>query len=175
MVTRRARFRDAASVFIVTAQDGVTTKPYSVTVTRNTVFQDWAATNSTGSDPAATGMNGLTTLQNFAFGMNPSSGASGALVFNGTFGAGGTIGSAGQPVTRTEGADMRALFVRRKDYANAGLTYAVQFSGDLSGWQNSTDTPAVLADDGTNQIVSVPYPAGFTAGGFFRVRVTLAP
>ncbi len=43
----------------------------------------------------------------------------------------------------------------------------MQFSGDLSHWQNNTVTPTILADDGTNQIVSVPYPAGLGADGFF--------
>ena len=97
---------------------------------------------------------------------------SGALVYTGTFAGGGSIGATGMPIPRIEGADARALFVRRKDFSTAGLTYVVEFSSDLSGWQASADTPAVLADDGTNQIVSVPFPAGFIAGGFFRVRVS---
>jgi len=48
--------------------------------------------------------------------------------------------------------------VRRVDYATAGLTYTVQFSADLTNWTTSTAAPAVLANDGTYQIVSVPYP-----------------
>jgi len=52
----------------------------------------------------------------------------------------------------------------------------VQFSVDLVNWQNSSVTPTVLADNGTTQIVSVPYP--FFIGGqkaqFFRVVVTIA-
>ncbi len=157
---------------VATATDG-TTKTYTVTVTRRTVFQDWAVANAVSSDPSVAGANTAMNLQNFAFGMDPNSGASGALVFNGTFGAGGTIGASGLPITRMEGADARALFLRRKDFATAGLTYTVRFSSDLSNWQDSTDTPIVLADDGTNQIVSVPYPAGWAAGGFFRVRVSI--
>ncbi|MEO6784632.1 MAG: cadherin-like beta sandwich domain-containing protein, partial [Chthoniobacteraceae bacterium] len=157
----------------VTAQDGTTMKTYMVTVTRRTVFQDWAVANAVSSDPSVIGANGAKNLLNFAFGLSPNSGATGALVFNGSFGAGGTIGAYGLPIVRIEGADTRALFLRRKDYANAGLAYTVQFSGDFSGWQDSADTPAVLADDGTSQIVSVPYPAGFAGGGFFRVRVNM--
>jgi len=95
--------------------------------------------------------------------------------------AGGTIGSTGQPVTTFEptlyGNDFRGLFVRRVDYAVAGLTYTVQFSPDLITWQDSTATPAVLATDGTHQIVSVPYPA-FIAGKkarFSKLSVILAP
>ena len=111
-------------------------------------------------------------LLNFGFGMNPNGAYGGALAYTGTFAGGGSIGSTGVPIPRFEGTDMRALFVRRKDFTIAGLTYTVEFSNDLSGWQASADTPAVLADDGTNQIVSVTFPAGFTAGGFFRVRVS---
>lgn len=156
---------------LVTAQDG-TPKSFTVTVTRNTVFMDWAATNTVSTDPNALGTNGLKNLINFAFAVNPAIASSGALVFNGTFAGSGTITTTGQPITRIEGSDRRALFVRRKDFSAAGLTYTVQFSNTLSGWQNSTDTPAVLADDGTNQVVSVPYPLGLTTSGFFRLSVS---
>jgi hypothetical protein len=65
------------------------------------------------------------------------------------------------------------VFARRKDFAAAGLTYTVEFSGDLATWMDSTSTPSVLADDGTIQVVSVPYP--FFVNGkkatFFRVKV----
>jgi len=59
----------------------------------------------------------------------------------------------------------------------AGLTYRVQFSATLGLWVDSLVAPAVLADDGTNQIVSVPYPA-LVAGlppQFFRICVTITP
>ena len=75
------------------------------------------------------------------------------------------------------GVDYRALFVRRDDYAAAGLTYTVQFSPDLSVWTPSAALPTVLADNGTHQIVSVPFP-GFLSGKkarFFRVQVTIFP
>jgi hypothetical protein len=75
------------------------------------------------------------------------------------------------------GIDFRALFVRRNDYAASGLTYTPQFSAILNTWQDSATVPTVLADDGTYQIVSVPYPS-FIAGKkarFFRISVTKAP
>jgi len=156
----------------VIAQDG-TMKTYTVTVTRRTVFQDWAVANAVSSDPGVSGANGVMNVANFAFGMDPNSAAGGALVYTGTFAGGGSITATGQPATRTEGADRRALFVRRKDYVNAGLTFVVQFSNDLSAWQDSTVTPTVLADDGAHQIVSVPFPGGFAGSGFFRVRVSM--
>lgn len=167
-----------ANVFTiaVTSQDSSVTKTYTVTVTRQaggTPFQQWATTNSVSTDPNTPGSNGIANLQNFAFGVNPNGMMLTPLVFNGSFISGGTIGTTGQPVPRIEGSDTRALFVRRKDYATVNLVYTVQFSSSLGGWQDSTDTPTVLADDGTYQIVSVPYPAGMTALGFFRVNLAM--
>jgi len=45
-----------------------------------------------------------------------------------------------------------------------------QFSGDLVTWANSTATPTALSDDGSYQIVSVPYPpfSGGKKAHFFR-------
>ena len=87
-------------------------------------------------------------------------------------------------VIQTFAARLRSLAVhptsvlwRREDFSTARLTYAVQFSVNLTAWQDSTDTPTVLADDGVNQIVSVPYPpqVGAQQAKFFRIQVTLAP
>ena len=152
-----------------------------VVITRQTVFQDWAGANGVVIDPNATGANGLANLLNFAFGIHPATGGSGTLQYAGTLAGGGTITATGLPRTWLEpsgsGVDFRALFVRRKDYVVAGLTYTPQFSAVLATWVNSAAVPTVLADDGVNQIVSVPYPA-FIAGKkarFFRISVTLAP
>lgn len=142
-------------------------------VTGIATYQQWAQTNGVSSDPSVRGPNGQSNLLNFGFGISPSVAGTGSLQYTGTLAGSGTIASTGTPITRQEGTDLRALFVRRKDYATVGLTYTVQFSAGLSSWQDSTDTPTVLADDGTNQIVSVPYPAGLTASGFFRISVTL--
>ncbi len=166
---------------LVTAQDGVNVNTYTITVTRRTVMQDWALANGVSSDPNTPGANGAANLLNFAFGMNPSGGFSGGLGFNGTLGGGGTIGSTGVPITMTEpsgdGVVFHALYVRRKDYVEAGLTYTTLFSSALGSWSASAAVPTVLADNGTHQIVSVPFPA--SVGGeethFFRVRVTQAP
>jgi alpha-tubulin suppressor-like RCC1 family protein len=157
-----------------------TKNPFDIalTGTTQTAFQAWAATNGAANDPNALGANGQKNVVNFAFGMNPATGDAGALVFNGMLAAGGTIGATGLPVTWMDGADCRALFIVRKDAAAAGLTYTPQFSADLTtGWQTSAAPPTVLADDGTYQILGVPYPALMaTQGtGFFHVQVSLAP
>lgn len=118
---------------------------------------------STGDDDA----DGVPNLLEFAFGTNSSDSniGSGELRYSGTFSGGGTVTATGQPVTRAEnGSDFRVLFVRRTDYLSAGLTYTPQFSGDLSTWLDSSTAPTVLADDGTHQVVAVPYPAGLIAG-----------
>ena len=87
-----------------------------------------------------------------------------------------------QPRRRCEpaGRDQRgvsARFVQRKDAALAGLTYTVEFSADVTTWSASVTAPTVLADDGTYQIMGVPYPplVNGAQARFSRVRVTLAP
>ena len=77
----------------------------------------------------------------------------------------------------TNGVDYRAVFIRRKDYLAAGLVYTPQFSANLGTWANSLIEPTVLADDGTFQAVSVPYPP-FIGGKkvrFFRMSISIAP
>ena len=158
--------------------------PFDIALTGTglTIFQQWALDNGVSSDPNLNGANGVSNLLNFAFGMNPNGAGSGLLVFNGTFGAGGTIGANGQPITMLEaipnGVDFRVLYVRRKDYVNAGLTYTVEFSpANLAPWTESAAVPAVLADNGTYQVVSVPFSPfiGGKKARFFRVRTTLSP
>ena len=136
-----------------------------------TPFQAWAAANSTVANN--------TTLPNFAFGTAP--GVTTALAYTGNFAGGGAITATGTPITAfeptTNGVDFRALFVRRKDYIAAGLTYTPQFSANVTTWQDNVLAPTVLADDGTYQIVSVPYPPfiGGKKARFFRISITVAP
>ena len=150
-----------------------TKNPYSLVLsgTGVSVATSWAAANGVSSDLSIPGANGLSNLLNLAFGIHPVTGGPGTLQYTGTLAGGGTISGSGQPLTLMEGADIRALFIRRKDYAAAGLTYTPRFSADLTTWEDNATVPTVLADDGTHQIVSVPFPAGLAAGGFFRVRV----
>ena len=151
---------------------------YATAFTRSTAFQDWALANGLPPDPLALGANGLANLQNFAFGINPGAPGGGPLIFNGTFGAGGSIAANGTPITMIEsspsGTDMRALFIRRKDAGALGITCIPEFSTALSAWSASIATPAVLADDGTYQIVSVPFPVlqSWETSCFFHVKIT---
>lgn len=122
----------------------------------------------------------LNNLQEFAFGTDPNSGASGAGVV--TY-ANGVLTARGGPTTSVTntpgGVDFRAVFSRRKNYLAAGLTYTVQFNdADLlpGNWQNSTAVPAVVASDAEFEVVTVRYPFFLTTGKkaqFFRVVVSV--
>jgi hypothetical protein len=122
-------------------------------------------------------------LFEFAFGTDPVSNLTGAaeLAYTGTLAGNGALALPGQPITKFEpvanNVDFRAVFVRRKDYLAAGLTYTPQFSANLTTWQDSSAVPTVLADDGTWQVVSVPYTRSIAGrkATFFRIAVDLAP
>jgi hypothetical protein len=126
--------------------------------------------------------DGVSNLMEFSFGTAPDDASigSGALEYNGSLAGGGTLTATGHPViARLEtpaGPEFRALFTRRRDYLLAGLNYVPQFSSNFNSWQDSTANPLVLADNGSHQIVSVPWPAaaGGTQPRFFRIRVNVA-
>jgi len=131
-----------------------------------------------GSGLADTGDNdgdGVVNLLEFGFGTDPAgrpSGPASMEVVN------GVITRHGTPTTlAAAGGAMQALFGRRKDRSSAGLSYAVQFSADLSIWETSTVTPTVIADDGEIESVTVLYPSllGGMQARFFRISVTLNP
>jgi hypothetical protein len=134
--------------------------------------QYFGPSGTLGASSADYDSDGLTNLQEFAFGTDPSQASGGAVQWNGS-----TLLAAGQPVpyatTGLTGFTFRAVYSRRKDFITAGLSYTVEFSADLATWKSSTATPSVLADDGEIQVVSVPYPF-FVSGKkatFFRVKV----
>ncbi|MGV3663901.1 MAG: HYR domain-containing protein [Prosthecobacter sp.] len=176
-------------IILVTAQDGTTTRTYTVAVTSQSVtenaLEDWAADQ--GLPPSAAGPladadgDGVPNLMEFAFGTSPSTSSAAPMQFSGTFAGGVTVSQKGQPVVATEpsptGTDFRAVFVQRVDKDALGLTYTVKFSADLVTWQTSTVTPTVLGSDGTHQAVSVPYPpfVGGKKARFFTVGVDAAP
>ena len=147
----------------------------SIATWRTTFFGEATALTRNGEDFDG---DGKSNLLEFAIGTNPTENRSGpsGLEYTGTFAGGGTITKTGQPVIITQGGETRALYVRRKDRTAAGLTYHQRFSADLNSWQNSSLDPTVLADDGANEIVSLPFPAA-DAGGkiFFSLDVRIAP
>lgn len=150
--------------------------------TAMSIPQAWAAGYGVSSDLNVLGTNGLANLLNFAFGLDPTGIVRPELIYTGTLVGGGTVTGYGLPITAFEpdgdgSMNYRALFVRRKDYAAAGLVYTPSFSADLSVWQDNSAPPIILADDESYQVVSVPYPAsiGGKPGRFFIIRVNLVP
>jgi alpha-tubulin suppressor-like RCC1 family protein len=125
--------------------------------------------------------DGVPNLLEFAFGTNPVSSESGAsaLHYVGPLAGNGTILSTGHPIVAIEEttapATSRVLFIRRRDHELAGLVYSVEFSGDLINWKHEIAQPVVIAESGTHELASIPYPAGLTVqiAQFARVRVHL--
>lgn len=151
-------------------------------------YESWAAANDLEGTEALRETvlqpDGLTNLQRFAFGLDPSV----PYLRPVEFVAGGAITSDGMPTLLNFAApglpdDNRAVFMRRKDYSNAGLVYAVEFSAELGLWTASDEIPTVLTDPdstGDTEVVSVPFPASVPpADGevplppkFFRIGVS---
>ena len=156
---------------VVTAPDGVTSQTYVLTVTiSSSPYTSWAesqsltdANSGVREDPDH---DGNLNLLEYAFNTDPLSGETGPLTLNGN-----TINRHGSPfVAESPGPVFYAVFGRRSDHVQAGLTYKVQFSTDMTAWTDSTVVPTVLADDGVIQAVSVPFPVG--ARQFFRILVS---
>ena len=169
---------DNAVATIVTAQDGVTRRTYTLAVTRRTPYQDWAAglgLGGTALDPAAdSDGDGLANLCEWAFATNPASSERNVMRLNGS-----VLEAHGGPaildIPNGSGATNHfALFGRRKDAAAVGLTYVVEFSSDLLLWTASSDAPLVVAQDDQIEAVLVPFPTrtGGTPLSCFRIRVT---
>jgi uncharacterized repeat protein (TIGR03803 family) len=161
---------------LVTAQDGVTLKTYTITVTRRTPYQDWALAQSINPSTAGAGMDadgdGIPNLLEWAFGTNPTASDADVVGFSA-----GVITSLGGPKVMMDNSGGSptplAIYGRRLDYVASGLSYTVEFSADLSQWVASGDTPTVQAVDSMMQVVSIPFPP--TVNGqptkFFRVKV----
>ena len=155
----------------------------STIFTVQTTYAAWAGgylpadvNNPAGNNDGDT----LTNLQEFAFGMDPTSPNLGSL----TYVADGDVTKPGTPVVENfaslgQAADYRAVFARRKDHVSSGLIYTVQFSADMGGWTASATTPTRLTGEnstGVLEAVSVPFPAtvplqggGSSAPRFFRL------
>ena len=119
--------------------------------------------------------DGVTNLQEYAFGMDPTVSFSGGIAYET-----GAVTTHGQPIIFPQGNDYFTVFGRRTDYATSGLTYTVQFSAGLDVWVDNDDVlnpPEMVASDGTIDAISVKYPEGIvTPSGsqkptFSRVKV----
>ena len=91
------------------------------------------------------------------------------------------VRAAGDPLANVEFSplDVTYRFVRRKDFAAAGLTYTPQFTADGINFVDSADAPVQVLDlGGDYEIVEVPFmvflPNGMKASAALaRVQVTL--
>ena len=184
-VDTTATFSTAGTyVLSLTAQDAIASVSDELTITAltDTPYNLWTLGNFnqtfTATNPALnTDGDAFNNLQEFAFGTDPTSPVLNPLAYV----ANGNT-TAGAPLLEKVGSIYRAVFVRRKDYVSAGLTYTVWFSADLAAWQNSVITPTTLS--GTNsdpvETVSIDFPAtvpldagGTAAPRFFRVGVSM--
>lgn len=157
-----------------------------ITVSNQTPYQTWAggtfANNFTATD--VTGNpdgDGLTNLQEFAFGTDPTASNHAPLAYMPSGAA-----SPGIPVLENAGTfqspSFRAVFARRKDHATAGISYQVEFSSNLAYWKASASGLTILsgASSAAVEAVGVPFPATvplsaaeteYAPPRFFRVAV----
>lgn len=137
---------------------------------------EWALNTTTSGDTQDADADGVSNLLELAFGMDPKVNDATAFTFSGS-----ALTSHGLPSVYADTAPATptyaARYLRRSTYSQDGLSYVPQFSADLLSWQDSTDTPTVLASDLTHQLLEVPYPLLIEGkpARFFRVRVTQTP
>ncbi|MEM0896397.1 MAG: autotransporter-associated beta strand repeat-containing protein [Verrucomicrobiota bacterium] len=151
-------------------------------VTDGGIYDTWASDNSLvppdDLETANPDTDTLINLLEFAFGTDPNVSDANTLIFDegaGTF----------TPGTQTTDIsfgplEFTAVFIRRVDFASAGLTYTPQFSHNATDWVDSAEVPTVIVpDDGSGyEVVEVDYlifiPSGPGAGQkarFFRMQV----
>jgi hypothetical protein len=122
-------------------------------------YDDWAGPSGFNLTQAATGDDdgdGLTNFEEYAFGLNPTS------------------GSSVSPVTAPNKTAGTFTYTRRKP-SLSGLTYTCQSSTTLGGW---TDFPAPVSESSNNgdpvETITVTIPAALLAEPklFIRVEAT---
>jgi hypothetical protein len=149
----------------VTSEDGGTTQTYSLVVIRQTTFAAWAASHGATDPLADADGDGLNTLLEYAFGLNPQ--------------APGTSSNLPRSETITVGENktvLRIVFTRPK--VAGGVSYDVEFSNDPGMNTRSTAGAYLTVDngDGTETVVvhDIPPPDSSFPARFGRVRIVKA-
>lgn len=118
-------------------------------------YDTWAGTftgltdTAPGSDPDN---DGLTNFEEYAFGLNPTS------------------GSSVSPVTPPDKGAGTFTYTRRKQ-SLTGLTYTYQSSGTLAGWANFTPVSEVSNNGDPVETITVTLPAALLGGNKLFLRV----
>jgi autotransporter-associated beta strand protein len=177
------------SYTLITSSTGITGTPtldapiagYSLVKVGNSLvltspqglYDAWVtATGGAGGKTANPDSDSLNNLLEYAFGTDPLA-VTGDLVYSG-----GSLTTPGKPILEEVGGVWYAVFTRRKDHVDAGLTYSVEFSSDLSPWTASAVGATVVASDSLLEVVRVPFPnlvssdSGPQKPRFFQVKVT---
>jgi hypothetical protein len=139
---------------------------------------DAAGTGTSGNGGTGNDTDGLDNLSEFAFGLNPN--VNDAVALTVTNGSSFTVGTQVVNLQFSGGTQYNGRFVRRKDYAAAGLTYTPQFSADMVTWQNSSATPTTVATSSSSpcEVVQIPYLQFLSNGKkarHFRMTVSITP
>ena len=177
------------SYTLITSSTGITGTPtldapiagYSLVKVGNSLvltspqglYDAWVtATGGAGGKTANPDSDSLNNLLEYAFGTDPLA-VTGDLAYSG-----GSLTTPGKPILEEVGGVWYAVFTRRKDHVDAGLTYSVEFSSDLSPWTASAVGATVVASDSLLEVVRVPFPnlvssdSGPQKPRFFQVKVT---
>ena len=130
-------------------------------------LDEWlAAEGASGSAAEDPDHDGLSHLEEFAYGLAPTAADAGfaGLLENGQV-------RRGSPTISLQGA----LYCRRVDAISSGLAYQPQFSRNLLQWEPSPDAGTVLASDGEIDLMRIPLPESPDDSMFFRLELRLAP
>jgi hypothetical protein len=157
---------------VVTPPDGLTTRTYTVTLTRRTVYEDWAAAGSlTGPNSASNedfDFDGIGNFIEFAFNTDPKIPSPGVLP---------TLAVVVKPA---DNLNYPELTYRRRS-APGTLTYVIQSSPNLATWTSvpaldleQVGSPVPLGDGITEVVTFRILPSIETSPGarFFRLQIT---
>ncbi|HXJ58570.1 MAG TPA: alkaline phosphatase family protein [Verrucomicrobiae bacterium] len=136
-------------------------------------FAAWASAhgltspdNAPDADPDGDGVNNLTE---FAYNLNPLVADAAQMTLSGTNGL-----PAARYLPGVPGGTLEVIWVRRKASTVAGLTYTLQFGGDLVTWSSPQSPPAVNLNAEWERVIVRDIVSGVD-GRFARILLTLEP